>query len=165
MKRRIVAAFIAVVSVVGVVTAVDASTSTPAGGLNLMTPCRLADTRWAPGFGDAGDYTWPAPGRDRRYVQIGLDECPVPSNAKAVAVRVTVTSNGSTIGFVAAWSGVGSLPNASITNLPRTRSGDTVSTPVTVQLAPGGTFTLFLSGGDWRNSSTNAVVDVEGWYR
>lgn len=129
------------------------SDSTPAGtGFYTLTPCRVADTRNAPGL-----YGGPAmlAGSDRVWAVAG--QCGVPSSAKSVTLNVTVTAasdNGSLRLYAA---GAAPPPTTSISyGAGRTRANNAMAA-------------LGSSGGlavrcDQASGTAHVIIDVSGYF-
>lgn len=129
-------------------TATVTVTPTPAGGalFNVLTPCRVIDSRQSTSLAGDTNRTIPVSGK-----------CGVPSGARSVAVNVTAVTPSQT-GFFAlfigntAWGGTSTMnyrPN-------KTRANNAV-----VPLSPDGKITV-------RNGSTAAthfIIDVSGYFQ
>ncbi len=124
---------------------------TPASGdpFVALAPTRLLDSR----VGTGGYNTPWGQGQTRG---LGIDGIgPVPPNATAVVLNLTVT-NPTTSSYVTAWPAGSSLPTASNLNFV---AGQTVANLVTVRIGAGGAIDLFNLFGH-----TDLIADVVGYY-
>ena len=122
-----------------------------ATNLNTLPPCRIVDTRNAPGpFGGP-----PIPGGGTRTFALA-GQCGVPLTAKSVAVNLTVTEP-SSAGFFTVFPAGGSPPLASNLNF---FAGQTRANNAVLQLGAGGAVSI-LNGG---NGAAHVVLDVTGWF-
>jgi hypothetical protein len=118
-----------------------------------VTPCRLLDTRLAP-----GPYGAPAvpAGSDRVVVAVG--RCGIPASAKAVSLNATAVTPPAA-GNLRFFPGDGTAPNASTVNFV---AGQTRANNAIVMLASSGSGTFAV-----RNSATasvDVVIDVNGYF-
>jgi hypothetical protein len=121
-----------------------------------LTPCRLVDTRNAPGPRGAPALA-PAGSLDRSFPVTGV--CNVPSDARALSLNVTVT-NVTASGTLLLYRGDGVPTFASSINV---RPGVTRANNSQTQLAIDGSGTFKV-----QNSSPGTldfIVDVNGYYR
>jgi len=127
----------------GGATATDAFT--PAS-----SPTRLLDSR----YGNA--YSTPWGGNEARDLAIAGNG-PVPADAKAVVMNVTVT-NPTDAGFVTLYPSGGTRPDpaSNLNFVP----GLTAPNLVVVKIGPNGNVTLYNSAGN-----TDLIADVVGWFR
>jgi hypothetical protein len=124
------------------------------GGLGnkfyTLTPCRLIDTRNAPGA--TGGPALVA-GQDRTFPIVGL--CGVPVGAKAVSINATVIPT--TAGYLTAYPG-GPRPLVSLINF---KANQIRANNGIVSLAGNGTITVFNGAG----GSTHFLLDVNGYFQ
>jgi hypothetical protein len=127
----------------------------PAGSiatkLNTVTPCRVVDTRNAP-----GPYGGPAVagGATRTFTVAG--QCGVPMTAKSVAVNLTVVQ-ASSGGYFTAFAAGGTLPTASTLNFS---TGQTRANNAILPLGTNGAVSLFNGG----TGPANFLLDVTGYF-
>ena len=126
--------------------------TSPALRFNTLTPCRLFDTRNAP-----GTYSRPAlaAGQDRVFPLFG--RCGIPSTAQALAVNVTVTAP-TTIGNLRLYPGGTALPNASVINY---RTGQTRANNAVLPLNGAGELAVHC---DQSSGWVHVLVDVNGYF-
>jgi hypothetical protein len=128
-------------------------TQTPIGlGYNTLAPCRIVDTRNAPG--PQGGPALVA-GSTRTFPVAGI--CGVPPTAKAVTVNIAVI-NPTTLGHLTLYPAGGILPLASTINF---RSGIIRGNNAIVTLGTAGQVSVFNGMG---TGSTDFVLDVSGWF-
>jgi N-acetylneuraminic acid mutarotase len=114
------------------------------------TPTRILDTR----FGTGGYSTSFGPNTTRLLTIGGVP--PVPTNATAVVLNVTVTDT-SAASYLTVWPGdIGSPPVVSDLNWV---AGDTVPNLVVVKLGSNQAINIYNLAG-----TTDVIVDVVGWY-
>ncbi|HEX9149593.1 MAG TPA: hypothetical protein VF958_10575 [Thermoanaerobaculia bacterium] len=119
--------------------------------LNTVTPCRIVDTRNAP-----GPYGGPAlPGNGIRDFALA-GQCGIPGTAKSVAVNLTVVQPASD-GYFTAFAAGGSLPLASMLNF---LAGQTKANNAVLPLGTGGAVTIFNGGA----GAAHVLIDVTGWF-
>jgi hypothetical protein len=120
-----------------------------------VTQCRLVNTQ---------DQTLPQPfgppameSETTRTISLsGSTRCPgLPSSAKAWALNVTATPNGSALPFLTMWPSGNSRPNASQLNAFQ---GQTVSNSAIVPAGTGGSIDLFVF------RKTNVALEVAGFF-
>lgn len=122
----------------------------------IVTPCRLLDTRNAPG--PLGAPSLAAAGSpDRAFAVTGV--CGIPSDAQAVSVNVTVT-NVQASGALLLYRGDGSPTTASTISF---RPGVTRANNTHTQLALDGSGTFRVQNSS--ASTLDFIVDVNGFYR
>jgi glucose/arabinose dehydrogenase len=126
----------------------------PAEDFHTLDPCRLVDTRQAPGPLGGPPL---AGGETRTFALVGL--CGVPSGATALAVNLTVigpTGAGFLTGFAA---GTGQ-PTTSTINFS---AGQTRANNAVFPLSPNGTLAVFagLAGG----ATVHMALDVTGYFQ
>jgi hypothetical protein len=133
-----------------------------------VTPCRIADTRAGMGF--TGLFGPPAlAGGAPRNFPITSSQCGLPSDAKAVALNVTVVSP-TLEGFIKIWPSNQSLPAVSTINFmagePAIANGAIVPLAVDNQ---GNTLTgsqiAVVYGTAVPGGSTNLILDVTGFFK
>jgi subtilisin-like proprotein convertase family protein len=120
--------------------------------LYTLTPCRIADTRDAPGPQGGPSLL---PGTSRNFPLAGV--CGIPPTAVAVALNMTVVLPGSD-GHLTVYPAASSIPLASAINF---RSGIVRSNNAIVSLGASGQITVscvMISG------STDFVLDVTGYF-
>ncbi len=139
--------------------AYDALTTTvhhflPAASFYTVTPCRLVDTRDAP-----GPFSGPAltSGAGRTFVLAG--RCGIPSTAAVLAANVTVTEP-TAPGFLTIYPADAVRPLASNVNYS---AGQTRANNAQLKLAPGGDVVVYCeqSGG----GTAHVFIDVTGYYQ
>lgn len=117
-----------------------------------LTPSRIADTRPASGYPDAGSAL---SGGDTLGVQVtGAGGVPTTGVAAAL-VNVTVTDTNAA-SYLTVWPTGESRPLASNLNWP---AGGTVANRVLVPVGPDGTISLYNEAG-----TSDAIVDVDGYF-
>jgi hypothetical protein len=129
------------------------SVSTGPTDFYTLAPCRLLDTRLAPGA-----WGGPAVPAGGERVVTAAGRCDIPSSAKAVALNVTAVTPPA-VGNLRFFPGDGTAPNASTLNF---LAGQTRANNAIVMLASSGSGTLGL-----RNSSSanvHVVIDVNGYF-
>ncbi len=129
------------------VSAGAASTYTP------VTPKRILDTR--SGLGAPTAKVGPAGTVDLAVRGVETAQGPVPANASAVVLNVTVTGTTASTDVRAYPAGTG-VPGASSLNAG---AGQTVPNLVTVRIGDDGAITLRNSGG-----SVHLIADIAGYY-
>jgi hypothetical protein len=123
------------------------------GGIPLFTvaPCRVLDTRRAPGAYGAPALAAQA---DRSFILTG--QCGIPTSARAVAVNLTVT--GPTAAGDLRFYSEGPLPSTSTINY---RAGQTRANNAVVSLSAGGAFTVHC---DQSGGTVDLILDVSGYF-
>jgi hypothetical protein len=123
----------------------------PAKNFNILTPCRVVDTRNAP-----GPYGGPAlPGNGVRDFTLA-GQCGVPATAKSVAVNLTVAAPASS-GYFTAFAAGESLPLASTINFS---AGQTRANNAVLPVGTGGAVSVFNGSA----GTAHVVIDVTGWF-
>ncbi len=131
-------------------TAYSGTTPVPQDSYRPLPPTRILDTRY--GTGGTRAPIGPSSARDVQVTGAGG----VPSaGVSSVVLNVTVT-NTTSDGFLTVYPAGRPLPTASNLNW---RATQTVPNLVTVPVGANGKVTLFNGFG-----STDAIVDVQGWY-
>lgn len=120
----------------------------PSGGFHPVTPSRIADSRT--GLGLAAPL---GAGLEDRLAIGGHD--PVPQDATAVAVNITVTG-GSAASHLTAWPANWARPTASTINWA---AGETRANSAWLRLSPDGHLALRNNSG-----TVHVIVDVVGWF-
>jgi hypothetical protein len=118
-----------------------------------LTPCRLLDTRLAP-----GPYGAPAVPAVSDRVVLATGRCGIPASAAAISVNVTAVAPPA-VGNLRFFPGDGTAPNASTVNFG---AGQTRANNAIVMLASSGSGTFGV-----RNSATagvDVVIDVNGYF-
>lgn len=130
------------------------------GGFQAVTPARLVETRWGPGFGtvdNRGRGLGPNGHDDAAWAFLGRGGVPDVMGA-ASAVALNVTSTGSTHpGYFTVYPHT--APRSVTSNL-NFAAGQTVPNMVIVPLPPGGTIHVY-NGSDGRS---DLVIDLLGWF-
>ena len=122
----------------GEAKAIATSDSAPTSMLVALTPCRLVDTRDA------------EPPMSLLIETLG--RCEIPEAASTLSVVITVADSTSAMGYLTAWSGIGSRPV--ISNLNWSKAHETRANSTLVELSSNGTFAIDLS------SPSPVIVDV-----
>ncbi len=120
---------------------------------NAITPCRVLDTRNAPGLLGGPSI---AAGGLRSFVATGT--CNVPAGAVAISTNVTVVNTGAAGDLVVYPNGIASPPVASTVSF---HAGQTRANNSLVYLASDGSFLV-------KNNASGAldlVVDVNGYFK
>ena len=122
------------------------------GIYHTITPCRLVDTRNAP-----GPYGGPAlSAGTNRTIDVDGGACGVPATADAVVLNVTVV--GPTVpGFLQIWPTGTAVPTVSALNFA---AGQTRGNNGIFKLDASGQFDLRVSGG-----TTQVIIDVVGYFQ
>lgn len=122
---------------------------------NLATPCRAVDTR--------STTNAPAvPASTERKFTIKGGACPVPTDAKTVALNLTVTS-ATNDGFIFLWPTNGTIPPVSNINFLANQS---LSNGAVVPLYAAGTPDLSLAYGTGSGTGTvHVILDVTGYFK
>ena len=117
-----------------------------------MSPCRIADTRNAPGpFGSPGL----AP-QETRSFSVPQSTCPVPSSASAYALNITVVPQGG-LDYLSVWPTGQAQPNVSLLNSPdgRVKAGATI-----LPAGTGGAISVYAHA----DSKTQIIIDISGYF-
>jgi uncharacterized repeat protein (TIGR01451 family) len=115
-----------------------------------VTPCRVADTRNAPGpFG--GPSLAPSVARD---IPVPTSSCGIPSSAQAYAFNMTVVPSGG-LGFLATWPAGSPQPTVSTLNA---LTGEITSNAAIVPAGLGGAITVYAT------NTTDLIVDINGYF-
>jgi len=115
-----------------------------------VTPCRVADTRNAP-----GPFGGPEMGAGTtRSFAIPASGCPVPSTAAAYSVNLTVVPDGP-LSFLTAWATGSPQPFVSTLN---SLDGTVVANAAIVPAGAGGAIGIFVT------NSTHVVLDIDGYF-
>lgn len=119
-----------------------------------VTPCRLVDTRGAP-----GPYGGPAlaDAASRTFVLAG--RCGIPPTATALALNVAVTQPTTGPGFLTLYPAAGSRPVVSSLNYT---TGQTRANNAVVPLGAGGDLNVYCGQG---SGTAHLVIDVTGYYQ
>jgi hypothetical protein len=116
-----------------------------------IPPCRIADTRNAPGpFGGPS-----LVGGATRNFPILSSSCNVPTSAQAYSLNFTTVPAGP-FGFFTAWPAGQTQPLASTLNAA---TGTVVANAAIVQAGTNGDVSVFVS-----NSSSDLVIDINGYF-
>jgi len=130
----------------------DVTGSLPGAAFFTVTPCRVVDTRGAPG--DLGGPALAA-GAERFFTLAG--HCGIPETARSVSLNVTAT--GATMGgHLRLYPGGGSLPLVSSINyaLGQTRANNAVGL-----LGPGGVLSVYCGQP---TGTVHVILDVNGYF-
>ncbi len=115
-----------------------------------VTPCRIADTRNAPGpFG--GPILSGGVARD---FAVPSSSCVIPANAQAYALNVTVVPSGA-LGYLTLWPSGESQPSVSVLN---SLDGRIKANAAIVPAGVGGAVTALAS------NDTDIVLDINGYF-
>lgn len=128
------------------------TTPPPVSGLRFqpMTPCRVADTRNAPGqFG--GPVM--AAGATRSFA-IPQSNCAIPTSALAYSLNVTVVPRGP-LGYLSVWPGGQPQPLVSTLNSPL---GNIVANAAIVPAGTGGAINVFVT------NQADLILDINGYF-
>ena len=121
-----------------------------------VTPCRVADTRQAAGFG--GPFGPPSMfAQSARSFPVGSSSCGIPGSAVAYSLNVTAQLPATGIlGVLTIWPAGQVQPNASTLNsyVP----GSVVSNAAIVPAAPDGQIRVYVS------DFADVVIDVNGYF-
>jgi hypothetical protein len=120
-----------------------------------VTPCRMVDTRGAPG--PSGGPALVAGGPDRSFPLMNF--CGIPFGAAAVSANVTVVAPGAP-GHLVIYRGDGVLPGTSTINFGL---GQTRAVSALLQLALDGTGGVKVHNGS--TASVDLVIDVTGYFQ
>jgi hypothetical protein len=130
--------------------------SPPSVRLYTLPPCRIADTRNAPGAFGAPSLA----ASSTRLFPITLSTCGVPSNAKAVSANLSVTGTAAAGSILVYPASLGSAPVASSLSF---KAGQTRANNSILMLGSDGSGAVKVL-----NSSTGAtdlIIDVNGYFR
>ncbi len=123
-----------------------------AGALQFypLTPCRIADTRLAPGpFGGPS-----LAGGSVRNFQVLSSSCHVPAAAQAYSLNYTAVPNGS-LGYLTTWPAGQTQPMVSTLNAP---TGAVTANAAIVTAGSNGDISVFAS------NTTDLVIDINGYF-
>ena len=125
-------------------------TNTTALAFYPMTPCRIVDTREAPGtFGSPGF----SAGEERRF-PILSSSCAIPANAQAYSLNYTAIPNGH-LDYLTTWPSGGSRPFVSTLNAP---TGSITANAAIVPAGIGGDVSVYVTG------ETELLIDINGYF-
>ncbi len=125
------------------------------GGLNALSfypvaPCRIADTRNAPGpFGGPG-----MTAKQTRSFAIPASGCNIPATAVAYSLNVTVVPNGP-LGYLTAWPVGSTQPVVSTLNSPEAA---VVANAAIVPAGTGGAIDIYVT------DATQVILDINGYF-
>ncbi len=125
----------------------------PGANFFTVTPCRLIDTRSAPG--PLGGPSLPA-GGERAFPVAG--QCGIPSTARSITANVAVTNAGSA-GFFALYPDGTALPPTSSVNFS---AGQTRAGNVLLTLSPSGAVRVHCGAS---SGTADLVLDVNGYFQ
>jgi hypothetical protein len=130
-------------------------TSGPLPGFYTLMPCRVVDTRNAP-----GPYGGPplSASTSRAFTMIG--RCAIPSAATAVSLNVTVTQP-TARGHLTLHAEGAPVPLASTINFG---AGQTRANNAVVLLGDGGAIEVFC-GMQGPDDTVHVIIDVAGYFR
>ncbi len=118
-----------------------------------VAPCRIADTRGAPGLA-AGFSTPSLSSNATRSFPMPLSNCALPANAGAYSVNVTVVP-GEPLGYLTLWPTGGARPLVSTLNSP---DGRILANAAIVPAGSGGAISAFVT------NRTDVIFDVNGYF-
>ena len=127
----------------------------PSGGAGAMTyypvaPCRVVDTR-----GSQGQFGGPEmEAKSIRSFAIPAGGCPVPSNAAAYELNVTVVPDGP-LSFLTAWPTGAAQPLVSTLN---SFDGSVVANAAIVPAGTDGAISIYVTG------RTQVILDINGYF-
>jgi hypothetical protein len=139
----------------GVMTLDGIDLITPGTDFYTLPPCRVLDTRNAP-----GSYGGPAlaAGAPRSFALAG--RCGIPAGVRAVSINLTITGPGNA-GHLEAYPGGAAVPPTSVINFS---AGQTRANNAVLSVAADGagtvTFLASLTGG----GAVHLIVDVNGYF-
>jgi len=147
------------ITVLGLILAAILAPPAAALDLELITPCRLYDTRTV--LAEWGGKLRPDDIRSLGVAGRKIGECDLPKDAVGVVATVTVTDTFGA-GHLKIWA-VEGPPHSHVPTtvvLAWDRPGTTASAQATLKLGPWGSVWLRTYG-----SSTHVIIDVVGFYR
>jgi sugar lactone lactonase YvrE len=115
-----------------------------------MTPCRVADTRYANGAFGSPEL---AAGSTRDFV-IPSGSCNIPATAAAYSLNVTVVPNGA-LGWLTVWPSGQTQPHVSTLN---SADGRIKANAAIVPAGAGGAVSVYVT------DATNVILDVDGYF-
>ena len=116
-----------------------------------LSPCRVADTRWADGS-LGGPNLQAAQQRDLPVLQ---SQCGIPGSAKAYSFNFTIVPRGGPVWVFSAWPADEPQPKSSTLNAP------------TATVVANGAIVPAASDGDidvWASNDTDLALDVNGYF-
>ena len=123
-------------------------------GFFTVTPCRLVDTRNAPGpLGGPSLVS----GGSRSFTLAG--PCGVPPDATSVSVNIVAVNPTSGPGFLTLYPATTVRPLAATINY---RPGQNRANNATLPLGPSGDMTVYCAQG---GGTTDVVIDVNGYFK
>jgi hypothetical protein len=128
--------------------------STDTAGLAFfpITPCRVADTRQAPGpLGGPllGGGATPRP------FPVQSSPCAIPASAEAYSLNLAVVPHGQPLGFLTAWATGQPKPDVASVNAP---TGTTTANAAIVAAGAGGSIDIYAT------NPTDLVIDINGYF-
>ena len=120
--------------------------------LNTVFPCRIVDTRNAP-----GPYGGPALQANATRTFLLAGQCGVPASARSVAVNLTITQPSSG-GHLSAFPSCASVPLASTLNFS---AGQTRANNAVLPLGTGGAISI---NSAFPSGTAHFILDVTGWF-
>lgn len=126
------------------------NTDTTALAFYPMTPCRIVDTREAPG--PLGSPALSA-GEERRF-RVLSSNCSIPASAQAYALNYTVVPNGH-LDYLTTWPSGGLRPFVSTLNAP---TGSITANAAIVPAGDGGDLSVYVTG------ETHVIIDINGYF-
>jgi uncharacterized repeat protein (TIGR01451 family) len=123
-----------------------------AGALTFypVTPCRVADTRWANGTFGGPEMEGPA----TRSFAIPASACNIPATAAAYSLNVTVVPDGY-LSYLTIWPAGGSQPNVSTLN---SWDGSVVANAAIVPAGANGAIDVYVT------NPTHVIIDIDGYF-
>jgi len=159
------------VGVMAVAAGIGAPAANAAGPFqyHAVTPCRVADTRFADGNANCPVTGNCAPAlvgnanqSNGRWFQIE-GHCGVPSGAAAITVNVTETGPNMTVasGFLTIWPAGGTKPNVSTMNFTNNDIALANGALVPLSQQTGGDLAIFFGA----NGTVSVILDVTGYFQ
>jgi hypothetical protein len=122
-----------------------------------VTPCRIMDTRAGQGTtGSFGPPTMPT-GGSTRTLPVRSSRCPVPANASAYSVNVTVVPTGK-LGFLSLWPTGQNQPGVSTLN---SWDATVLANAAVVPAGPDGGINVFTQND---TGTTDVIIDINGYF-
>ena len=115
-----------------------------------LTPCRVADTRWA-----GGSLGGPALlANQQRIFPVLASDCNIPDSAQGYSLNFTVIPH-TTLNYLTVWPTGQTQPVVSTLNAP---TGTIVANAALVPAGTSGAITVFVT------DATNLVIDIDGYF-
>jgi hypothetical protein len=132
------------------------ATSTGPLSFYTLAPCRLLDTRAAPGLLGA-----PAIPPNTQRILTAASQCGVPAAARALSLNLTVVNTAGS-GYLSLFAGDAGPPLASVLNFT---PGTTRANNALVMLASSGTCSFGIQHATPSNTPVQVVADVNGYFQ